>query len=73
MKLLRLHSELLDTNLDDGNYFREAMKLTSHSKEYRKIYQHNIDFIDIYPYVSQNKDEYDIANHYFGYRKRGTL
>ena len=34
-----------DTNLDDGNYF-EAMKLYSHSKEYRKIYQHNINFID---------------------------
>lgn len=61
-----------DTNLDDGNYF-EAMKLYSHSKEYRKIYQHNIDFIDIYPYViKQNKDVFtDIANHYWDIEKEG--
>lgn len=62
-----------DTNLDDGNYF-EAMKLYSHSKEYRKIYQHNIDFIDIYPYViKQNKDVFtDIANHYWDIEKEGN-
>ena len=61
-----------DTNLDDGNYF-EAMKLYSFSKEYKKIYQCNVDFVHIYPYViKQNKDIFtDIANHYWDIDKEG--